>query len=241
MTAENNSLSFGRYLKNVRLEKGISLEAVSSETKIGLNTLLFIENEELNRLPAEVFVKGFLRAYANAIGTDGNEAIRRYVVDLDAFKESKKFEADLFKATSRFWPRLLFSLGLLSSIIALSVYLLYRPQTQGLPGNGTNQHQHAKTRQQSVLEVSEPALTNQPFPPILSLKVLAVKKTWMKVVIDGQNTQKYRLHPGDRLELRAESGFNLLVGDAKGVRLTLGDTPQRIPGNEGQMVTIQIP
>ena len=241
MTTEKNSLSFGRYLKNVRLEKGISLETVASETKIGLNTLLLIENEDLNRLPAEVFVKGFLRAYANAIGTDGNEAINRYVAELHTFKETEKFEADLFKTASRFWLHLIFSLGVLSCIVALSVYLLSRPQTQPPTDNGTNQHQSTKNPQRDNPQDSEPALTNQPFPSILLLKVHAIKETWMKVVIDGQDAQKHRLHPGDHLELEAESGFNLLVGDAKGVKLTLGDTPWRIPGNDGQVVTIQIP
>lgn len=42
-----NSLTFGRYLKAVRLEKEIDLENVSAETKIGMDYLLLIEKEDL--------------------------------------------------------------------------------------------------------------------------------------------------------------------------------------------------
>ncbi|MGD8365135.1 MAG: helix-turn-helix transcriptional regulator, partial [Desulfobacterales bacterium] len=64
MTAESEqtALSFGRYLQSIRVEKGISLKAVSQETRIRLETLHFIEGEDHQHLPDEVYVKGFLRA-----------------------------------------------------------------------------------------------------------------------------------------------------------------------------------
>ena len=72
------TLSFGRYLQAIRLEKAISLEVVSKETRIRKDMLALIEEENHNKLPDEVFVKGFIRAYAEAIGADGDEAVRRY-------------------------------------------------------------------------------------------------------------------------------------------------------------------
>ena len=65
------SFSFGRYLKSVRVEKEIALQRVANETRIGLNTLLLIENEDIGKLPAEVFIKGFLRAYAKVLVLTG--------------------------------------------------------------------------------------------------------------------------------------------------------------------------
>ena len=91
--------------------------------------------------------------------------------------------------------------------------------------------------------------TNNPEPqtepadtaPKLLLQVFAVKETWMKVIIDDRDAKEYRLKTGDRLELEASSGYNLLLGDAKGVELTLNDKPFKISGKDGQVVTIQIP
>jgi hypothetical protein len=50
------------------------------------------------------------------------------------------------------------------------------------------------------------------------------------------------LKPGDLLELEASSGYNLLIGNAAGVQLTLNGKPvEKFLGKSGQVVTIQIP
>jgi hypothetical protein len=49
------------------------------------------------------------------------------------------------------------------------------------------------------------------------------------------------LKQGDRLELEASAGINLLVGNATGVQLILNDKPIKVPGKSGQVVNIQIP
>jgi len=40
MVEDKDSLSFGHSLKSIMLEKGISLEEISNETKIRMDTLL---------------------------------------------------------------------------------------------------------------------------------------------------------------------------------------------------------
>ncbi|MFC1489532.1 helix-turn-helix domain-containing protein, partial [Thermodesulfobacteriota bacterium] len=88
MATYKNSLSIGRYLKTIRREKGISLKEVSRKTKIGVDTLLLIEKEDHEGLPGEVFVKGFLRAYAKAVGVDDDVVIQRYLSDCRALQET---------------------------------------------------------------------------------------------------------------------------------------------------------
>ena len=58
MNGKKESISFGRYLQSMRLAKKISLEKVSSETRIAVSNLQLIEKEDLEALPDEVFVKG---------------------------------------------------------------------------------------------------------------------------------------------------------------------------------------
>ena len=108
MASDKESLSFGQYLQSIRLEKKISLEKVSDETRIGLGTLKLIEKEEHENLPAEVFVKGFLRAYARAIGADGAEAVQRYESRLSFMQELSGSDKDYGTLTLRFWWKLLF-------------------------------------------------------------------------------------------------------------------------------------
>ena len=72
-------LSFGRYLKACREDRGISLEQIEDITKIRKPILLAIEQEEIKDLPDDIFVKGFLRAYASALRVDGTDLVKRYV------------------------------------------------------------------------------------------------------------------------------------------------------------------
>ncbi|MBW1697914.1 MAG: DUF4115 domain-containing protein [Deltaproteobacteria bacterium] len=245
MYNEKKSLSFGRYLKTLRLEKGISLKEVANETRIGMETLILIENEDLGKLPAEVFTRGFLRAYAKAIDANGDEVIRRYITDIQAFRDTERFETDLKKATSRFWSRIIFSFGALGCIIAISIYVLSGSSTRMPSPSEQSQHQVLETVHQESRagdERQEPK--SRPVEPTadrLRLKVKAIKKTWIKVIVDSRDAKQYHLNPGDHLEIEAESGFNLLIGDAKGVELTLGDKPVRVFGKDNQVVTVQIP
>ena len=94
MKPDKESLSFGHYLQAIRLEKKISLEKVSEETRIGLDILKLIDKEDHDNLPAEVFVKGFLRAYARAIGADGEEAVWRYELRLNVVHKLDGSETD---------------------------------------------------------------------------------------------------------------------------------------------------
>jgi cytoskeletal protein RodZ len=70
--------SFGEYLKRERELREISLREISDETKISYRYLEALEEDNTAKLPAEVFVKGFIRSYAGYIGLDADEAILRY-------------------------------------------------------------------------------------------------------------------------------------------------------------------
>ena len=124
MNNDKESLSFGRYLQAVRLEKKISLEQVAAQTRIGLGNLLLIEQEDHEQLPAEVFVKGFLRSYAAAVGADGDEAVRRYESRLDVVQKIAGSEAPVGKPETRWWWKLIISIGLFLCIIAVSLVVI---------------------------------------------------------------------------------------------------------------------
>ena len=77
MPEKEKPKDFGRYLQKHRTRKGISLEAVSRVTRISMTSLHQIENEDSANLPAAVFVKGFLRAYADMVGIDARPVLER--------------------------------------------------------------------------------------------------------------------------------------------------------------------
>jgi hypothetical protein len=71
--------------------------------------------------------------------------------------------------------------------------------------------------------------------------VAAVEETWLKVIMDEKDSNQYHLKTGDELKLEAVTGFNLLIGNAGGIKLTLNDKPVPISGKSGEVVTIELP
>ena len=244
-----NFLPFGRYLKAIRVEKGISLDEVSEETKIRTDTLRLIEKEDHDRLPSEVFVKGFLRAYAEAVGIDGGEAVRRYTSSINAYQATARSETDFVKLSTRFWPHLLLSLGAMICIITLSVFAMsvfhspLQTYNQVTTNAGEDNNKIGNNIPPEVVHDSEleSDLAGKPSEKSLLLRIITIEATWIKVIIDGRKPKEYSLKPGDRLEFEAFTGFNLLIGNATGVQLILNDKPIEVLGKRGQVVNIQIP
>jgi cytoskeleton protein RodZ len=71
--------SFGQKLKSEREKRAITLEQISSSTKIGTRMLKALEEENFNQLPGGIFNKGFVRAYARHVGLDEDQAIADYL------------------------------------------------------------------------------------------------------------------------------------------------------------------
>lgn len=67
--------SIGETLRRERIRRGLQLEQVAAETKIGLHLLEAMEADQFERLPGGVFTRSFLRQYAHALGLDEEELI----------------------------------------------------------------------------------------------------------------------------------------------------------------------
>ena len=246
MESDKEPLSFGRYLQAIRLEKKISLEQVSQQTRIGLGNLLLIEQEDHEGLPVEVYVKGFLRSFANAVGADGDEVIRRYESSLDVVQKTSGSEFSSKKIAFGTWWKLLVALVLLICIIGLStsavVFFRQAPDADKPLEQKTaaEKEQAADTQdeQQGLEPEPKPAKAG---PAKLLLHVTAVEDTWLKVIMDEKGSIEYNLNFGDQMELEAATGFNLLIGNAGGLKITLNGKPVSIPGKSGEVVTIELP
>ena len=75
----------GNSLREARTRQGLDFPEVEHATKIRGKYLRALEEEAFDTLPAQTYVKGFLRSYADYLGLDGqlyvDEYNSRYVVD----------------------------------------------------------------------------------------------------------------------------------------------------------------
>ncbi len=70
--------TIGTTLKRQRESKGMSLAEVSRVTRIPMPTLDALEADRFDDLPGEVFVRGFLKSYAQAVSLQPADILARY-------------------------------------------------------------------------------------------------------------------------------------------------------------------
>jgi cytoskeleton protein RodZ len=71
-------MSTGERLRRARVDAGKTLDQVAAETKIQLWILEAIERDDLSRLPGGVFIRGYLTAFACAVGVNPSEVLAAY-------------------------------------------------------------------------------------------------------------------------------------------------------------------
>jgi cytoskeletal protein RodZ len=71
-------ITVGQVIKNKRLQLGKSLDVVSADTKIQKRFLEYIEKDEFSPFESEVFLKGFIKIYAEYLGLDVKKVLALY-------------------------------------------------------------------------------------------------------------------------------------------------------------------
>jgi transcriptional regulator with XRE-family HTH domain len=72
------TLTVGDCLRRKREELGYSIKEIGIRLGIKVDYLESLENGEYENLPPQVYVRGFLKSYANFLGVDSNQATKIY-------------------------------------------------------------------------------------------------------------------------------------------------------------------
>ena len=68
----------GSLLQQARISKELSIEDVSSRLRLGKDVIDALENDKYDKLPAPIFVRGYMKSYASFVGVDVSEVIDLY-------------------------------------------------------------------------------------------------------------------------------------------------------------------
>lgn len=69
------TVNFGTFLKEERERRQVSLATISQTTKLSVSSLKLMESGNLDDLPPDVFVRGFVRSYAKTLGISSSEPL----------------------------------------------------------------------------------------------------------------------------------------------------------------------
>ena len=141
--------SLGATFRRERETRGISLEEIAEETRIGIRLLRAIENEQFDRLPGGIFDKSFVRQYARYLGLDEELAVREYLQAVAAGREAASSQRSSSPelaalSSSSDYARIIAALVGVGILVAGIGYGLYRFQqyltaTPSPAGEGSSQ------------------------------------------------------------------------------------------------------
>jgi hypothetical protein len=240
MESETQQETFGSYLQDFRIKRELAIDTVAEQTKIAVHCLKAIETDNHADLPPPAYVRSFLRAYAKAVGANPDLAVSIY---MDSLKREEQARQKLRKHEAKVWMlrRTLITAGV---IVGMLLFLRYTDILLDLiPPYGDAP---AETPKLQPAPAAEPEISVKPDLKTakterLKLRVLAVEQTWLKVIVDGENAKSYTLKPAEQLELEGGRDFNLMIGNATGLKIFLDDQPVKIYGGKDQVVSLKIP
>ena len=73
-----NEISCGELLARTRQEKDLNTEEIAKELRINVSIIEMMEGNEFQSIGAPVFVKGYLRQYANILGLSADSILEEY-------------------------------------------------------------------------------------------------------------------------------------------------------------------
>ena len=246
-------LRFGDELRRERLVREITLEEISAATKISLRLLTALEKSDLSRLPAPAFTRGFIRSYALHIGIDPEEKVCAYMADLADAAAGTSPSA--IRVRSRFRRGRSATAGTIVggvTAVLLLLGVIARPARRAAPRpESPVAARSARVALKNVDVSSEPTpVVRQPEPvaevsntaasaeaePLVTLLLEFDSDSWMKLNASGETLFVGLIRRGEVRKFEARGGFQLSLGNAGGVRVTVDGHALDPLGGAGQVV-----
>jgi cytoskeleton protein RodZ len=150
--------NFGASFRKARESSGLPLDRIAADTRISSRFLTAIENEDFHLLPGGVFNRGFIRAYAERVGIDPDQALADYDRLSIAVEEPVEELRNVERASMRRSERNLYPIA--AGILALLVVVFYFVTRNSATGSAS------ETPAPAAVAKSAPPVTAPEPPPI---------------------------------------------------------------------------
>lgn len=236
----------GQLLKEAREIKGLRLEDVSGALYLRKSIIDALESGSWDKLPHEVYVKGYLNQYTSYLGMEE--------VLMEATRVPREPEVPPHttpSATNRFhgekhfaeklqgmYPKRRFAIygaGIAVLLAFLAFRNIDRPFSPPAPA-GT--YTVSNTAYEAKEKSSEATAT------VLEPKKLAIacqERTWIRIVIDETEKKEFMLNPEEMVAFNAKEGFDLLIGNAGGVTLFYNGKDIGFRGESAEVRRVKLP
>lgn len=247
---DDKEKTVGAILKEARLAKGISLADAEKATSIRSRYLQAVENDEYDKTPGEVFLKGIIRNYGNYLGLNGPELVNEYkasaagmaaeAVRSQGIREVEKVrlniqlkdKRDIGSGTGRFeMPKLPMKqcLAGLAAVAVLAAGYFAIPATINYFKNMPKDE--AKQTEQVKPEAKAPAVLDK-----VTVDLEAEGDCWLEASADGKELFAGILHAKESKHFEAKDKLIIKYGNIGVVRIKVNGEAVDLKGEHGVAV-----
>jgi transcriptional regulator with XRE-family HTH domain len=231
--------TFSEQLRKQREERKIRLSDVAVQTRISMKFLEAIESGNFEILP-ETYIRAFIRDYAKAIGLDPDETIKRFDQHVESVKAASDEKAEEDRAKSSGKQIYLYTtqnIGLDTAgvvILAVLSYLAFSPEKNATVTRIDYGYENTQATNQQRFDSAYEATKMQ--SASLRLVYDAVDYIWVNLDIDEGRTYDLLMKPGTRAAFWGKKKFNMTIGNAGGLLISLNGHQYPPLGKSGAVI-----
>lgn len=226
----------GKFLKEKRELKGLTLVDVSNSLCIRKSLINAIELGNWKLLPHEVYVRGYLKEYAHLLNV--------YDEITDLFKQKEEAIAPIeipiqqkVESKHKQIPKRVFVYPLVF-VLVIGFFILSQINKEQ---KTTAQIQYAERTSKNIIENTDSEMKSAgEASDAKKLMITCQERTWVSVVIDDTEKKEFMLNPQDIIILNAKETYDLLIGNAGGVKLILDGKDVQLTGVSGEVKRIKL-
>ncbi|MDF9816034.1 RodZ domain-containing protein [Streptomyces sp. SPB162] len=240
--------SVGRALAQARLAAGLTVDEVSSTTRVRAPIVLAIEQDDFSRCGGDVYARGHIRNLARAVGIDPEPLVEQYAQDHGGVTPqvpvAPLYEAERISPDRR---RPNWTAAMVAAIVAVVGFVGFTAFS-GSGGNGSavaKPSVTATTPKPSPKPADpKPEPTNSAIAAVPAGKVTVkltadVAKSWIQATDStGKPLFAGTLEEGDSKTFTDNKKIKLVIGDAGAIKLFVNGKDLGPAGEEGEVVRL---
>lgn len=256
---------FSEELKKTRQKKDITIEQISSKTRIDKKFLIAIEEGDFAVIDS-VYIRAFLKEYAQVIEMNVEEVMMKYELakqgkeekpaeeikkDESEGKEDKVFDD---RQSEELPPEttpnnnkekviiIRISVAVAFILVIISIYFLFikESSTEIVKEQPFEEIVAEQSQRYEVTESGNEVHSGVTASDSLTLKISTSDTSWVRVLTDGSITKEFILRPNIQKVVKAGYEYDLLIGNSSGIKLYLDDKELPFVGLKGQVRNIII-
>lgn len=251
MFMQSNFQKIGNLLREKRLEKGLSIVEISDILCIRKSLVQALEEGNTAILPHEVYIRGYLKKYAHILDINEETLGLEPRVEEEGAVQPETVVARPMLHGPRHIARRAMVIPLVFVLI-IAFFVLNQIYKERSASRSTSEQvtQSTKPATVNVRETPSTTAVHQPgaveqtqtltVSDVKKLMITCNERTWVSVVIDDNEKKEFMLNPEEMVVLNARDNFDLLIGNAGGVKLNLNGKEVEFTGKSGEVKRVKV-